>query len=60
MLNYEKRFVIVTYHKNIKGLAELDGEAPTVFQARPVAHTPVVGAVLALRDLIVVRHFLCS
>jgi hypothetical protein len=60
MLNYEKRLIIMTYCKNIKGLVELDGEAPTVFQVRPVAHTPVVRAVLALRDPIIFRHFLCS
>jgi hypothetical protein len=60
MLNYEKRLVVVTYRKNIEGLIELDGEAPTVFQVRPVAHTPVVGAVLALRVPIVVKHFLYS
>jgi hypothetical protein len=61
MLNYEKRLVVVAYRFNIEGLVELNTEAPTVFQVRPVAQTPVVAAIVALRDpIVVVRHFLCS
>jgi hypothetical protein len=60
MLNYGKRLVVVAYRINIEGLVELNTEASTAFQVRPVAQTPVVAAVLALLDPIVVRHFLCS
>ena len=59
MLNYEKRLV-VAYRFNIEGLIELNTEASTVYQVRPVAQTPVVAAVVALRDpIVIVRHFLC-
>ena len=60
MLNYEKILVIVTYRKNFEGLVQCDGEPLTVLQVRPVAHAPVVAAVIALRDPIIIRHFLCS
>ena len=60
MLNYEKRLVVVAYRTNIEGLVELNSEAPTVFQVRPVAQTPVIAGVVALGDPIIVRHFLCS
>ena len=60
MLNYGKRLVVVAYRINIKGLVELNTEAPNIFRVRHVAQTPVVAAVLAPRDPIVVIHFLCS
>jgi hypothetical protein len=61
MHNYGKILVVVTYRKNVESLLQHDGEVPTVLQIRhPVAHTPVVFAVVALRNHIVVRHFLCS
>jgi hypothetical protein len=61
MLNYEKTLVIVAYRFNIEGLVELNTEAPTVYQVRPVTQTPVIAAVVTLRDpIVVVRHFLCS
>ena len=60
MLNYEKRLV-VAYRFNNEGLLELNGEAPTFYQVKPVAQTPVVAAPVALRETFVVRrHFLCS
>ena len=60
MINYDE-ILVVAYRTNIEGLVELNTEAPTVFQVRPVAQTPVVAAIVALRDpIIVVRHFLCS
>ena len=30
MLNYEKRFVVVTYCIHFEGLIQLDAEAPTI------------------------------
>ena len=61
MLNYEKILVFVAYRLNIEGLVELNTEAPTIYQVRPVAQTPVITAVVALRDpIIIVKHFLCS
>ena len=61
MLNYERIPVVVAYRFNIEGLVELNTEAPTVYQVRPVAQTPILAAVVALRDpIVVVRHFLCS
>ena len=49
MLNYEKTLVVVAYRFNIEGLLELNAEAPTFYQVRPVAQTPVVAAPAALR-----------
>ena len=61
MLNYEKTLVVVAYRFNIEGLLELNAEAPTFYQVRPVAQTPVIAAPVALREPIIgVRHFLCS
>ena len=66
MLNYEKTLVVVAYRFNIEGLLELNAEAPTFYQVRPVAQTPVIAAPVALhRETFVVlqrhrRHFLCS
>ena len=61
MLNYKKTLVVVAYRFNSEGLVELNTEAPTVYQVRPVAQTLVVAAVVELRDpIVVVRHFLCS
>ena len=37
MLNYEKTLVVVAYRFNIEGLLELNVEAPTLYQVRPVA-----------------------
>ena len=49
MLNYEKKtLVVVAYHFNIEGLLELNAEAPTFVQVRPVAQTLVVVAPVAL------------
>ena len=48
MLNYEKILVIVAYRFNIKGLLELNAEAPTFVQVRPIAQTPVIVAPVAL------------
>ena len=31
MLNYEKRFVVVTYCLHIEGLIQHDTEAPTIY-----------------------------
>ncbi len=57
----KKTLVVVAYHFNFEGLLELNAEAPIIVQVRPVAQTPVVAAVVALRDpIVVVRHFLCS
>ena len=61
MLNYERTLVVIAYCFNIEGLIELNTEAPTVYQVRPAAQTPVIAAIVAFRDpIIVVRHFLCS
>ena len=63
MLNYEKTLVVVAYRFNIEGLLELNSEAPTFVQVRPVAQTPVVVAPVALPwETFVVRqrHFLGS
>ena len=61
MHNYGKILVVVTYRKNVESLLQHDGEVPTILQIRhPIAHTPVVAVVVALRDPIVIRHFLCS
>jgi hypothetical protein len=61
VLNYEKTLVVVAYHFNIEGLLEFNTEAPTFYQVRPIAQTPVIAAPVALREPIVVgRHFLCS
>ena len=60
MLNYEKTLIIIAYHRNNEGLVKLDGEEPAVSQVRPVAQTPIIAAVITLRDPIIVRHFLCS
>ena len=63
MLNYEKRLVVVAYRFNIEGLLELNAEASIIVQVRPVAHTSIVVAPVALpRETFVVRvrHFLRS
>ena len=65
MLNYEKiTLVIVAYRFNIKGLLELNAEAPIFVQVKePVVQTSVVVAPGALpRETFVARvqHFLCS
>jgi hypothetical protein len=60
MINYDE-ILVVAYRTNIEGLFQLHGEEPTILQVRlPVAQTPVIAAVVALRDLIIVGHFLCS
>ena len=59
-INYDE-MLVVAYRTNIEGLFQLHGEKPIVLQVRkPVAHTPVIIAVPALRDPIVIRHLLCS
>src|SRR6266496_2456218 len=55
VLNYEKTLVVVAYHFNIEGLLELNAEAPTFYQVRHVAQTPVIAAPVALRETFVVR-----
>ena len=65
MLNYEKKtLVVVAYRFNIKGLLELNAEAPIFVQLNePVTHTSIVVAPAALpRETVVVRvrHFLRS
>ena len=58
---YYDEMRIVAYRTNIEGLFQLHGEKPIVLQVRkPVAHTPVIVAVPALWDPIVIRHLLCS
>ena len=53
--------LVVAYRTNIKGLFQLHGEKPIILQVRkPIAQTPVIVAVPALRDPIVIRHLLCS
>ena len=56
----KKSLVILAYRTNIEGLIELNTEASSVFQVRPITQTPVVAVVVALRDPIIVGHFLCS
>ena len=59
-INYDEMLVVV-YRTNIKGLVQLHGEKPIILQVRkPVAQTPVIIAVMALRDPIVIRHLLWS
>ena len=59
-INYDEMLVIA-YRTNIEGLFQLHGEKPIILQVRkPVAHTPVIIAVPALRDPIVIRHLMCS
>ena len=59
-INYDE-MLVVAYRTNIKGLFQLHGEKPIILQVRkPVAQTPVIVALPALRDPIVIRHLLCS
>ena len=59
-INYDE-MLVVAYRTNIKGLFQLHGEKPIIFQVRKsIAQTPVIVAVPALRDPIVIRHLLCS
>ena len=59
-INYDEMLVVVD-RTNIKGLFQLHGEKPIILQVRkPIAHTPVIVAVPALQDPIVIRHLLCS
>ena len=52
---------VVAYYFTIEGLLELNPEAPTFVQVRPVTETPVVAAPGALPGTFFVRqHFLCS
>ena len=47
---------IVVYRFNFEGLLELNAEAPTIVQVRPVALTSIVVAPVALpRETFVVR-----
>ena len=58
---YYNEMLIVVYRTNIKGLFQLHSEKPIILQVRkPIAQTPVIIAVPALRDPIVIRHLLCS
>ena len=58
MLNYEKKtLVVVAYRFNIECLLKLNAEAPTFYQVRPVAQTPVIAAPVALgRETFVLRR----
>ena len=48
--------VAVVYHFNFKGLLELNAEAPTIVQVRPVALTSIIVAPVALpRETFVIR-----
>ena len=59
-INYDE-MLVVAYHANIKGLVQLHNEKPIILQVRkPVAQTPVIVAVIALWDPIVIKHLLCS
>ena len=59
-INYDE-ILVIAYRTNMKGLIQLHGEKPIILQVRkPVAQTPVMVAVIALRDPIFVIHFLCS
>ena len=53
MLNYEKTLFVVAYRFNIEGLLELNVEAPTFYQVRPITETPVVAAQGALHETFV-------
>ena len=57
MLSYEKKtLVVVVYRFNFEGLLELNAEAPTIVQVRPIALTSIVVAPVALpRETFVVR-----
>ena len=56
MLNYEKRLVVVTYCIHFEVLVQLDAEAPTFVQLRPVAQTSIIVAPAALpQETFVVR-----
>ena len=54
MLNYERTLVVIVYCFNIEGLTELNTEAPTIYQVKPVAQAPVVAAPVALREPIII------
>ena len=59
-INYDE-MLVVAYRTNIKGLFQLYGEKPIILLVRkPVAQTPVIVAVPALREPIVIGHLLCS
>ena len=59
-ISYDEMLVIA-YRANIKGLFQLHGEKPIILQVRkPIAQTPVIVAVAALQDPIVITHLLCS
>ena len=49
----KKTLCIIAYYFNIEGLLELNAEAPTFYQVRPVAETPIVAAPGALRETFV-------
>ena len=52
----KKTLIVDAYCFNIEGLLELNAEAPTFVQVRPIAQTPVVVAPVALpRKTFVVR-----
>ena len=58
-----KKTLVVAYRFNFEGLLELNAEALTFVQVRPVAQTSVVVAPVALPQetfVVRVRHFLCS
>ena len=59
MQKITKTLVVVAYRFNIEGLLELDAEATTFYQVRPVGQTALIFAVLAHSKFpFVVRHFL--
>ena len=52
----KKILVVVAYRFNFEDLLELNAEAPTIIQVRPVALTSIVVAPVALhRETFVVR-----
>ena len=58
---YYDEMLVIAYRTNIEGLFQLHSEKPIILQVRKhVAHTPIIVAVPALRDPIVIRHLLCS
>ena len=59
MLNYEKRFVVVTYCIHFEGLIQLDTEAPIINKEISVAQAALVFTVFAHNEIFFVarRHF---
>jgi hypothetical protein len=60
MLKYEERVVEVAYRTIFEAPPKREGEVSSFVQHRIVASTRVIVTIIALGDLMVVRHFLCS